>query len=344
MSYMPCRNPKCGSYGYPHPHCNCYGRAYADGGEVECMGDHEKSCEHYADGGQIEGNMEMEQNPGLSVDHHVFNNGLHHVLTKTGKSKSELPHRVTEEFIQGHRNGRKALHNVSSDLFSPKPEHKVIHDEGRVKTLKTHIEQLRQNPSQMLDIGGSLGDILPVQHAELAAKAATTFNYLDSIRPQGGQAGPLDAVTKPSRIQENLYNRQLALAENPALMLEHVRNGTVAPQDIVTMHTVYPKLTQKLIQKTTEALIDAKSKGARISRKTKIGLSAFLGVPLDFTQSLDAVRAIMIANSPLANQAQASQKKSSGKATNKAVDESNKNSQLEATQLQSLQIQDRLTM
>lgn len=54
MSYFPCKNQSCGSYGKPHQNCRCYG-GMAEGGEAKSFcGEtraHDDGCEYFADGG-----------------------------------------------------------------------------------------------------------------------------------------------------------------------------------------------------------------------------------------------------------------------------------------------------
>lgn len=53
MSYAPCLNPACKSYGQPHPFCKCHG-GMAKGGEVgACNGPHQPDCEYFAEGGAV---------------------------------------------------------------------------------------------------------------------------------------------------------------------------------------------------------------------------------------------------------------------------------------------------
>lgn len=56
MSYLPCKNPHCHSYGKPHPNCRCYG-GHAEGGEVTPFCSearaHNPDCEYFADGGDV---------------------------------------------------------------------------------------------------------------------------------------------------------------------------------------------------------------------------------------------------------------------------------------------------
>jgi hypothetical protein len=56
MSYLPCENPNCKSYGKPHPNCRCHGGAAA-GGMVErycgAARPHARACEYFAEGGEV---------------------------------------------------------------------------------------------------------------------------------------------------------------------------------------------------------------------------------------------------------------------------------------------------
>lgn len=56
MSYLPCRNQNCPSYGKPHPNCKCHG-AHAEGGMVEpfcaTTRPHGRGCEYFAEGGEV---------------------------------------------------------------------------------------------------------------------------------------------------------------------------------------------------------------------------------------------------------------------------------------------------
>jgi hypothetical protein len=55
MSYLPCENPDCKSYGQPHPNCRCHGEM-AEGGDASpfCSQKrpHQKGCDLFAEGGE----------------------------------------------------------------------------------------------------------------------------------------------------------------------------------------------------------------------------------------------------------------------------------------------------
>jgi hypothetical protein len=297
MAELPCRNPNCKSHGIPHPNCKCYGRdmAFAEGGQV-CSGAHEEGCEYYADGGEIEQNNQFVQNPMAALDHVGAQHGLHHLLTKLGHNgRSENKFKHLEDYKDSLKRGKKRVEEHTSNIMTPK-KHKIEHDHEGIQSLKNHLNEIQLNPEKAFDVGGNLGSVFPDHAAALGAKTAQSLNYLESIKPMPNQSGPLDPVMSVSKAKEAQYNRQLAIAQNPMIVMSHVKSGTVLPQDLKTLNNVYPELARSMIEKAGEAVIDAKNKKTAIPFKTRQGLSMLLGQPLDFTQTPQAMQAIMKAN------------------------------------------------
>lgn len=90
MSYLPCENPQCKSYGKPHPNCRCHG-GMAHGGTVErfcaSMRPHQAGCEYFAAGGEVESKTEHTDNPQLTLGHAAVNHGLLGLFKDVGRSK-----------------------------------------------------------------------------------------------------------------------------------------------------------------------------------------------------------------------------------------------------------------
>jgi hypothetical protein len=350
-----CKNPHCKSYLVAaHPNCLC-GQGgpqtgatgpsgpsksitsnYAQGGEVHhcsTLQPHSESCPMFASGGEVEANQEFESNPSLSVDHAIAANGLLHTLQKTGHSRSEDPNKPTQDYIDSVRRGRKSVESHTKNHFDKKHEHPEANKDD-IGALKKHLDYLRENPSAMLEIGGNI----PGSHSGvLSAKAATTMNYLNSIRPKQFQAGPLDPPMAPSKMDSQYYDRQVGLAENPVSVLGHVKAGTIQPQDLQTLRALYPNLEQSLTNQVGSSLIDTKTKNEEISHKHKMGLSRLLSQPLDGSMTAQSMQAI-IASAKTPEQGNGKGKKSSGQptaATQKTLD---KTDSLYQTPLESRQI------
>ncbi len=342
MSFTPdyvCTNPNCKSYGHAHPNCRCDAPGeYAHGGTVHfCSHNklHASDCEHFANGDEVVANHEFHHNPDLAIDHAALNHGLHHTLTKTGKTKSETPGRVSSDFLGSARKGSKSVQSHSREMLESKSERIEPNEEG-INSLHSHIQSLRENPDMALETGGNLGDTFPFHHAALAAKTAVAVNYLESIKPQPSQAGPLDRLLPPSRSAEKNYRRQVALAENPRLIFQHAKDGTLIPQDFQTLEAIYPKLRAKIQDHAFQTLAEAKASGKNLTHAQKRRLGALVGQHLTFIQSPQSCQAIMNANKPQ-QMPQPANQKSPKKATNVELKQINKVQELSETPLQRLQ-------
>lgn len=315
---LPCLNGQCSHYGTPHYGCKCYEGsgeegaapspgfeqghymgAYAQGGAVHFCSEtraHKPDCEFYSDGGQVEENQEFASHPDLSLDHAIVNHGLLHALTKTGHSRSEDPTRVLVDHRDAARRGRRELQGHSKNLFSQHKDHRIDSDDAHADALGAHLDDLEMNPTKALDVGGALGEQAPAHAAALGAKTATVMNHFRAMKPKSQQFQPIDEVQPPSKEDQANYKRQLAIAQRPQSVIQGMRDGTTSPDDLATLHAIYPKLAQTMQNQAGEALIDAKTNGTEIPYKQKMTLSMMLGQPLDSTMTQGAMMAIIQAN------------------------------------------------
>lgn len=298
--YPPCINPSCKSYNRSHPNCLCYSalgesaQQYADGGQV-CDGMHQAGCEHY-------------EHPQETIDGAAAHQGLLHLLTKTGKTKSEDPMRAMQDHKEASIRGKKSNSSHMENMFEK--GHK-IKSERAAQPLKEQLEKFQLDPESMLDIGGNLD---PAHSAQVAALAGNAVNYFSGMKPTQNKNNPLDKDSPLDRMQEHKYNRQLELAENPSSILSNIKDGTLKPADIQTLSTLYPKLYDSMKSKANESLITAITNKKQIPYKQRQSLSLFLGMPLDTTQTPEAMQAIISsqATQQAQNQAKNQPKKASG--------------------------------
>ena len=286
--------------------------SFASGGRI-CFGSHHKDCEFYAEGGEVESNIAFQNDPGRSIDHVGAHKGLLHILTKLGHNGQSLnPHKYLADYKDMESHGYKDTKSAIGNFFS-KEKKRIEPDKNSREKLKLHLESIYENPEQLVNIGGNLGETMPVHAAFLGSRMAQATNYLSSLRPKTTQNAPLDVPQPKDKIAENKYNRALDLAENPHMILHHAKEGTIQPQDIQTVQTVYPALYQSMIEKSGEGLIDAKTQGQTLNRHQKQGLSRLMGQPLTTNQTPMAMQAILRANAPSQQTPQGKQpKKASG--------------------------------
>lgn len=164
--------------------------------------------------------------------------------------------------------------------------------------LKEKLQSINENPGQLLNVAGHLGHYLPEHATQLGYMASGAQNYFNALRPKSPQSAPLDGASSPDPLAEDMYNRQLDLANHPMMLFEHMKSGDIQPQDLTTLKTIYPGLYKTIVNKAGEELIKAKSENREIPYKQKMGLSMILGYPLDSTMTQEAMSAIILSSQP----------------------------------------------
>ena len=230
--------------------------------------------------------------------------------------------------MEAAKRGRKALDGHAKNLLNPKAE-PIEPNKDDADALGAHLDAIQMNPSLAENVGGNLGDSLPDHQLQLAGKLASTLNYFSSIKPKSAQGASLDKVMPPSQKEMHHYRRQLEVAQNPALVYQRAKEAQLQPGDLNTLQSVYPKLHQQMVNKAGDAIVDHKTQGLELPKHAKHGLGMLMQQNLGFCQTPAAMQAIISANAP-------SEPPRKDKGTPaKAVDESNKQAQIEATADQS---------
>jgi len=170
--------------------------------------------------------------------------------------------------------------------------HHLIPDEKKNEKLNKRLQELQADPNALFDVGGKINYYLPNHGMNLSRVAVMASNYLNSIRPMPKQLSPLDKKVEPSKYEKDLFNNALSIANQPLMVLEKVQNGTINSEDIKHLSNMYPSLYEDLQQKVSHELIDMVHKDAEIPYQTRMGLSLFLGQPLDSTMMPASIMAL----------------------------------------------------
>lgn len=246
--------------------------------------------------------------------------------------------RSSVDYLHSAVNGQDRLKSAAKQLIGMKSGDDIKPDKGAREALKTHLNEINLDPKKLMDVGGSLGHYMPDQATQLAASAVIATNYLMSIKPKPLQGASLDRPMSPSKGDQFAYDRQIDIAQQPLLVLQHVKNGTLMPQDIKTLQTLYPGLYKSMVDEVGEALIEAETEKKTIPYKQKQTMSLLLGQPLDSTMTPQAILAIMKAQGPQQMQAQSKKPVGGNKATAVELKQINKVDEMAETPLQSRQI------
>lgn len=212
------------------------------------------------------------------------------------------------KFSENVIKGNSALIKASADLFSGAaktiPQHFMPDERARDKLNKS-LEYAANNPASMFNVGGDIGHYMPDHQAALAQHAQNAVTYLNGLRPKSVQAAPLDTKLAPSKDKVADFNRQLDIAQQPLLVIQHIKNATLLPQDIATLKTIYPALYPKMVQQVMSGMTDHLSKEGTIPYRMRQSLSQFVGQPLDSTMMPSSIMAIQSHYQAAAQQAQA---------------------------------------
>lgn len=270
----------------------------------------------------------------------VSKNNLGHIMQQLGPAimASDANHealRGSIDYMNSAIKGHNSLDSHMGNLLGP---NKLSVGSRSIDGLKKYLAESQEKPEQMLDVGGSLGHYLPAHASALGATAATATEYLNSLKPTEAQLGPIDEPVPADKNETAKWDRQLSIAQHPLEVLGFAKSGTLLPQDIITIQTIYPALYKSMAEKASEALIEAKTKKVEIPYRQRQGLSILLGTPVDATQTPAAARAIIQSAGPQQIQNQQNKMKGPKKATGVELKQINKVDSLSETPLEARQI------
>jgi hypothetical protein len=184
--------------------------------------------------------------------------------------------------------GEKTLTAVTANVF--KAGQQILPDHMVPKAADTHkldkrIEELKKDPMQLQDSGGKIVHYGPEYGQSMAQTSSNAVNYLSSLKPHPQKDLPLDTESKPDAFKQHEYEAALKIAASPLSALQSLKNGTLTPADVQSFQTIYPALYAKTGQRLLEQMTNEIQAGTMIPYATRIGLSLFLGQPMDSTLS-----------------------------------------------------------
>lgn len=213
-------------------------------------------------------------------------------MKNTDKGVDPGAFQAMTEFIKNTIKGESNLSKATKEIFKVGPA--IITAPAAEKArekLDEKLKDLQTNNSPLFDVGGKTAHYLPDHGAEISSFAVNAVQYLNAQRPAAEPMAPLDGDFKVDKVQQAKFNTALDIANNPMSVFPDVKNGSITPHQIQTLKTLYPALYSRASQKMVNNMVDAKSKGSPIPYKTKLGLSMFLGQPLDSTMSPSSIQA-----------------------------------------------------
>lgn len=199
------------------------------------------------------------------------------------------------DFMRASMRNETQMSKAATSLFKAGaqviPEH-AFPSKADNERLDKRITALQKNPDTLTKItDGEVGHYLPDHQASLAAGTTQAAQYLMKLKPQPHRIGPLDKEIPPQPSEVARYNRALTIANNPNVVFDHIKSGTLLKSDIQDLTSLYPRLYTTMTQKITNAMTDQLSEEGVIPYKTRMGISLFLGTPVDASMTPGSIMA-----------------------------------------------------
>lgn len=172
--------------------------------------------------------------------------------------------------------------------------------------LDDQIKAAQQSPDTAMESIASISSYLPDHAIAAGTMTANAVNYLSKLRPPSSAVNPLDKDYGPDPVAQARYDRALQIAEQPLLALESVKDGSLVPQDVITIATLYPSLYKSLQNNLIEQIANRKDKDEPIPYKSIVSMGMFLQMPLESSTLPYNIMANQQVGNPLSTAQQAS--------------------------------------
>lgn len=195
------------------------------------------------------------------------------------------------------------------------------------KMLEDHLEfsdnlnKQLANPQALIDSTtaktGEIHQAAPNITNALNSSAYTAASFLQSKLPTTVKGGILNKESDPSSAEIAHFQRYRTMVENPLSVFQQVKAGTLTPEGVEALNTVYPSLASNIKERVMDNLTALKDP-TKIPYQTKLSLSMLIGEPLDQSlkpQSIASNQQVISAN----NLANAQQKQPSKQSNSKGL-------------------------
>lgn len=205
--------------------------------------------------------------------------------------------KMAVDYLHAAKKGAQMLEKSADAVFKPTAEVVMSKnmpsksDTDKLDKIVSKANDPKTANQLMSNQESQLGHYLPEHQTAMSTATLGAVQYLKGLKPQPYQPNPLDKAIPPSKEQEARYNRALQIAQQPAVVLQHIKDGTIQVSDLADLKGMYPAMYQQMAQKLSNNMINAQSEEHPIPYKTRVGLSLFLGQPLDSSMSPTSIMA-----------------------------------------------------
>lgn len=197
------------------------------------------------------------------------------------------------EYMHAVSKGETMLNKATTNLFKSSGivlASNLVPSVTENDKLDKIVDKYKENPDEFMKLTSSeIGHYMPEHQQAMTANLISRLNYLAQQKPMPYKNSPLDREVMPTKAQESRYQSALTIANQPLVILEKAKNGTLKPSDIQDIQALAPDLYNKLIQQISDKMINHKAEEEPIPYNTRMGLSLLLGQPVDSTMKPESI-------------------------------------------------------
>jgi hypothetical protein len=200
----------------------------------------------------------------------------------------------TVEFMQHTIKGENLLSKATTNIFKAGREvlpASMLPSESDRSSLDKKLKAVQKDPSKLINHTSDISHYLPDHGQAMTQMTTNAVNYLNSIRPATTQNSPLDKPMPPSATATANFNKALDIAQQPLIVLDKAKNGTLTSVDLQHLSAMHPDLGKLIQQRLTDQMATATKDGDQVPYKTRQGLSLLMGQPLDSTMTPNSIMA-----------------------------------------------------
>jgi hypothetical protein len=168
-------------------------------------------------------------------------------------------------------------------------EGKDVGERPKPKPLPDGVYELATNSQALVDrVANNLGGlhtVAPGLSSSLTSVAQRAVQHLSTLSSVPPPRGPLAPTWKPTRSEQRILEQATAVIDDPLILLEHARAGTLSRAHISAAQAVYPMLTRAIGDRALDAAIGT---GKRPSYRQRQMLSMLTGVDVDGERAMTA--------------------------------------------------------
>lgn len=146
-------------------------------------------------------------------------------------------------------------------------------------------QELSDNPDKLMDrltkMTEGMDAHAPNTSSAMSSAASRAVQFLASKVPRPTQVSPFSPPVEPSEIEKMTFRRYADAVLDPVGVMSRIHDGSLMKADLEALQAVYPKLYASMRDAVTEQMTQAITKKEMVPYKTRLGVSMFLGAPVD---------------------------------------------------------------